>query len=161
MITQLRHARKSNQEDASTAIAERETHKQLLEKQEQELSELRSLKTKYVASEQHKETIHDDLLALQTQSQITKVTYEKRIQLLEEQLEDIQRQLAQVERLKYEVESQLEASVSDLMISRHELAMRTQELSNLHLALNNLEQESDSRLQVIKNDHQHNIVWWS
>jgi hypothetical protein len=157
VISQLRQARRSNQENADTAIADRESQQNIIDLQLQELIELRVIKMKYHSSESEGNSIRAKLDMLQSSVEKTKLTNASKISSLEDQLDETKRQLAQVEREKYEVESNLEASVSDVMIIRHDLALRNQELENLHKALNSLEKDYENKMRVIKNENQGKI----
>ena len=153
----MRQARRSNQENADTAIADRESQQNLINSQETELTALRLIQTKFQTTTSENESLSNELTMLQTSVSMMKGTHGTQISSLEKKLDETKRQLAQVERLKYQVESQLEASVSDTMISRHDLSLRTQELDNLHKALDNLQKESTNKMLVIKNEHQAKI----
>ena len=157
VIAQLRQARRSNQENAESAIADRESQQNIIDQQTKELTILRELKAKYSASESKSDAMSSELEMLRSSVEMSKSSYETTIMELKSQLEDTKRQYAQVEVQKYEVESQLEASVSDVMIIRHDLSLRNQELENLHKALNNLEKEYENKMRVIKNENQSKI----
>jgi hypothetical protein len=157
VITQLRQARRSNQEHADTAIADRDSQQHIVDTQLNELTALRVLKTKYNSSETKNDSITAELDMLRSSMEIMKNTSATNLADLERKLDEAKRQVAKIERLKYDVESRLEAAVSDVMILRHDLSLRNQELDNLHQALNNLEKDYAHKMRVIKTEHQAKI----
>lgn len=157
VIAQLRQARRSNQEHADSAIANRESQQNIIDQQLKELSSLRLIQSQFHTTASEYSAACEELEMLRSSMAMTKQEYATNVAVLEKQLDETKRQLAQVERLKYQVESQLEGSVSDAMILRHDLSLRNQELENLHLALNNLEKDYAQKMRGIKNDHQAQI----
>lgn len=154
VISQLRQARRSNQENVESAKADRESQNAIIERQNQELSDLRVYKAKFMSSEEKNESLTRELNHLRSDYHASESSATSRISTLESDVAGLRQQLATCEAEKYDVEARLEAARSDVMIARHDLSLRSQELENLHAAISSMEKEHEGRMRAARLDQQ-------
>lgn len=147
VIAQLRQARRSNQESADTAQADRESYQSTIASQQRELDTLRGAQRQLLLAESARDS------AVRSSSLLG-----AEVSALEDRLEEAVRQAARQESRAYEAESRLEAAQSAELILRHDLSLRTLELENLHAALSSIEKECESRVRGVRNEHQKKIL---
>jgi hypothetical protein len=165
----LRSARRTTQENADTALADRQTYLDTIEQQRKELSVLRERTAEHQTLLQDNTQLSDEVrkllpllmylthpththpssppspsqvMSLKDALQLMRSDYETRLASITALYQTSHRQLSDNERTIYDLESRLESNQSDLKASQQELSSRVRELENLHQVIQSMDREA-------------------